>query len=71
MRTGPFIQEECKKAIDTMYIIGVIVTGNYYARLPIIYTYTVAISTAAAGDPLPVRREAFSSPQWVEEYRTR
>jgi hypothetical protein len=44
------IQEECKKATDIMYIIGVIVTGNYYcARLRRIGTHTVAISTAPLG----------------------
>jgi hypothetical protein len=43
------IQEECKKTTDKMYIIGVIVTGNYYcARLRIIYTHMVAISTVAS-----------------------
>ena len=58
------IQEECKKATDIIYIISVIVTGNYYcARLCVICTYTVAISTAAArGDFLHGDTRVISRP---------
>jgi hypothetical protein len=45
------IQEECKKATNIMYIIGVIVIGNYYCAIVEKATHTVAISTTAEGDP--------------------
>ena len=66
------IQEECKKATNIMYIIGVIVIGNYYcAIVPKSYTHSCNFHSRLWRIRCFVRRESFSLPQCVEEYRRR